>query len=50
VIDALLARHLEVIVAAKADVMVLLQVLDIQDHTTLVTPGPQTLAAVHWLG
>jgi hypothetical protein len=50
VVDALLAGHLEVIVAAKADVVVLLQVLYVQDHATLVTPGPQALAAVNRLG
>jgi hypothetical protein len=49
VVDALLAGHLEVIVAAEADVVVLLQVLDVQDHTTLVTPCPQALAAVNRL-
>ena len=40
VVDALLAGHLKVVAAAKADVMVLLQVLDVQDHATLVTAGP----------
>jgi hypothetical protein len=49
VVDALLAGHLQVVAAAKADVVVLLQVLDIKDNATLVTPGPQALAAVHWL-
>jgi hypothetical protein len=49
VVDALLAGHLQVVVAAKADVVVLLQVLDVQDDTTLVTPRPQALAAVNWL-
>lgn len=43
-----LAGHFQVVVAAKADMMVLLEVLDVQDHTTLVTTCPQPLAPVYW--
>lgn len=49
VVDALLAGHFEVIVAAEADVVVLLEMLDVQDHATLVTASPKTLAAVNRL-
>jgi hypothetical protein len=49
VVDALLAGHFEVVAAPEADVVVLLEVLDVQDHATLVTPRPQPLATVHRL-
>jgi hypothetical protein len=42
--------HLQVVVAAKADVVVLLEVLDVQDDAALVAPCPQALGAVHGLG
>lgn len=50
VVDALLRRHLQVVVAAKADVVVLLEVLDVQDGAALVAARPQPLAAVDGLG
>jgi hypothetical protein len=49
VVNPLLAAHLEVVVAAEADVVVLLEVLDVQDHTALVAASPQALAAVNRL-
>ena len=42
--------RLEVVVAAEADVVVLLQVLDVQNGAALVAARPQALGAVHGLG
>ncbi len=49
VVYPFLARHFEVVVAAKAHVVVLLEVLDVQDDPTLVATRPQPLAAVYGL-
>lgn len=47
-VDSFLAGHLQVVVAAKADVVVLFEMLDVQDDATLITPGPEALAAINW--
>eukprot|EP00955_Chlamydomonas_euryale_P024427 257493-Chlamydomonas_euryale.AAC.7 len=39
-VDALLARHAQVVVAAEADVAVFLEVLDVENDAALVTAGP----------
>ena len=44
-IDALLAAHLEMEIASEADVIVLLEMLDVEDNTAFLASGPQTLTS-----
>ena len=43
-LNTLSAAHLEMEVAAKADVVMFLEMLDIQDDTALLATRPETLA------